>query len=89
MRSKTLQLAIIKSGGVTRLAAFLGVKQPSVSKWNRVPAERCLAVERISGVSRHLLRPDIYPYEAANDNFPPVHNENDVSLYTADEETRS
>jgi DNA-binding transcriptional regulator YdaS (Cro superfamily) len=29
----------------------------------RIPAARTLAVEKITGVSRHTLRPDIYPPE--------------------------
>ena len=89
MRPKTLQLAISQSGGVTRLAAVLGIKQPSVSQWNRVPAERCLAVEKISGVSRHLLRPDIYPYEAANDNYPPFDERKTDTLYKGEGESSS
>jgi DNA-binding transcriptional regulator YdaS (Cro superfamily) len=31
----------------------------------RVPAKRVIAVERISGVSRRELRPDLYPAEQA------------------------
>lgn len=36
-----------------------------VGQWKRVPAERVLHVERVTGVSRHDLRPDLYPREAA------------------------
>ena len=53
------------AGGQTALAAKLGVRQSTVSNWiNRdksVPAERVLAIEAATGVSRHRLRPDIYP----------------------------
>jgi len=31
----------------------------------RVPAERVLPIEKVSGVSRHELRPDLYPLEQA------------------------
>ncbi len=51
-----------------RLAALVGVAQGTVSKWvskGRGPApEHVLAVEAATGVSRHDLRPDIYPREA-------------------------
>lgn len=45
------------------LAAKLGVQPPALSKWERgrVPAERVLDIERITGIPRHELRPDIYP----------------------------
>jgi DNA-binding transcriptional regulator YdaS (Cro superfamily) len=33
----------------------------AISQWKQVPAERVLDVERITGVPRHELRPDIYP----------------------------
>lgn len=48
-------------GGATRLAEALGVTRSAVSQWPRVPAERVIDVERITGVPRHELRPDIYP----------------------------
>lgn len=44
------------------LARAVGVDKASVTRWNqgRVPAERVLDVERVTGISRHDLRPDIY-----------------------------
>lgn len=48
------------------VAAAAGVDKATVTRWSqkRVPAERVLQVERITGVSRHVLRPDLYPTEA-------------------------
>lgn len=56
-------------GGVTRMAAILQVKVPTVSQWvsksprqhRRVPAERCPAIERATGgqVRCEDLRPDV------------------------------
>jgi TorA maturation chaperone TorD len=60
MSDQGLQEAIRAVGGVTELARRIGISQPSVSNWSRVPAERVLAVETISGVSRTILRPDLY-----------------------------
>lgn len=32
----------------------------AISQWKKVPVERVLVIERLSGISRHELRPDIY-----------------------------
>ena len=57
--------AVQAAGGQTALARKLGVGQGRVWNWiNRdakVPAEFVLAIEQATGVSRHDLRPDIYP----------------------------
>jgi TorA maturation chaperone TorD/DNA-binding transcriptional regulator YdaS (Cro superfamily) len=55
-----LEQAIRAVGGVTELARRIGVSQPSVSNWTRVPAERVLTVEAVTGVARAVLRPDLY-----------------------------
>ena len=60
---KALSRAIDKVGGPSEFARQLGIRPLSIYKWTRVPAERVLAVERISGISRHKLRPDLYPVE--------------------------
>ena len=60
MREDGLRLAIEAAGGVGALARGLGIRQPSVSTWHRVPAERVLAVESLTGVRRETLRPDLY-----------------------------
>lgn len=61
MREQGLEDAIKAVGGVGALARALGISQPSVSSWRRVPAERVLDIEKVCGVGRHLLRPDLYP----------------------------
>jgi TorA maturation chaperone TorD len=60
MRDAGLNFAISAAGGVAQLARKVGIAQTSLSNWNRVPAERVIAVEAATGVSRSLLRPDLY-----------------------------
>jgi TorA maturation chaperone TorD len=60
MRDASLDRAIDAAGGVVQLARKIRIAQPSVSNWKRVPAERVIAVEAASGVSREALRPDLY-----------------------------
>lgn len=60
MRDQGLQEAIRAVGGVSELARRLGISQPSVSNWDRIPAERVLSVEAATGVGRAVLRPDLF-----------------------------
>jgi TorA maturation chaperone TorD len=60
MRDPGLSDAIRAVGGVSELARRVGISQPSVSNWDRVPAERVAAVEAATGVARTALRPDLY-----------------------------
>lgn len=41
------------------------ISPQAISQWKRVPAERVLEVERATGISRHKLRPDLYPVEGS------------------------
>lgn len=45
---------------LAELARHLGVTRGAVAQWSRVPAERVVEVERITGISREQLRPDLY-----------------------------
>lgn len=62
---EALQDAVAKAGGQAATARICGVSQPAVWKWlqsgKRLPAQHVLAMEAETCVSRHLLRPDIYP----------------------------
>jgi TorA maturation chaperone TorD len=60
MRDAGLEEAIRAAGGVGALAQKIGISQPSVSNWSRVPAERVVSVEAATGVARAILRPDLY-----------------------------
>jgi Uncharacterized protein conserved in bacteria, prophage-related len=57
---KSLEDAVAAVGSASELARKLGIKPAAVLQWKRVPAERCLEVERLTGISRHDLRPDVY-----------------------------
>jgi TorA maturation chaperone TorD len=60
VRDTGLDEAVQAAGGITELARRIGIAQPSVSNWDRVPAGRVLAVEVATGVSRVRLRPDLF-----------------------------
>jgi TorA maturation chaperone TorD len=60
MRDPGLNEAIRAVGSVSELARKIGISQPSVSNWLKVPAVRVVAVEAASGIGRSILRPDLY-----------------------------
>src|SRR6266852_5204148 len=60
MRDAGLDEAIRAVGGVGALARRIGISQPSVSNWSKIPAERVLSVESVTGLDRSVLRPDLY-----------------------------
>ena len=48
-------------GTSAELARRLGISRQAVLQWRRIPAERVIDIERLTGVPREELRPDIYP----------------------------
>jgi DNA-binding transcriptional regulator YdaS (Cro superfamily) len=54
--------SIFAKHGVVKLhlAKSLGITHGAVNQWRRVPAERVVEVERITGIPREKLRPDLY-----------------------------
>ena len=60
MRDQGLLSAIETVGGISALARALGLAQPSVSAWQRIPADRVVSIETITGLSRMVLRPDLF-----------------------------
>lgn len=58
--NKPLVEAIERAGGVRALARALGVSHPVVLRWKKVPPQRVLRVESLTGISRYQLRPDVF-----------------------------
>lgn len=81
-RKTALLTAIALCGGQAALArilsAALGAKISQQRIWNAahrdqsIPAEWCLALEQATGgqVTRHALRPDLYPPNLKEGNAP-------------------
>ena len=69
MPHTALERAVEKVGGQSAFARLHNVSQPTVWAWLKqrkpLPAEFVLKTETETGISRHDLRPDIYPREDA------------------------
>jgi DNA-binding transcriptional regulator YdaS (Cro superfamily) len=61
MQRQAILLAIKRAGGHRALGRALGISHQAISRWKKVPSSRVLEIERLSGVPRELLRPDLYP----------------------------
>lgn len=76
---EALILAVDKTGSNSAMARLCGLSPTAVWKWvqvsKRLPAEHVLTVEAATGVSRHLLRPDIYPREIDLAPLPSAYGE--------------
>lgn len=58
-----VSLVVEKAGGCSKLAKQLGISHVAVLKWKNVPVKRLATVERITGIPREELRPDIFGKE--------------------------
>lgn len=70
---QALEAAVAAAGSQSALGEICGVSQTAVWKWiqsaKRMPAEYVLRTEAATGVSKHDLRPDIYPRELLTDQY--------------------
>ncbi|HUY05068.1 MAG TPA: YdaS family helix-turn-helix protein [Rhodocyclaceae bacterium] len=57
-----MKLIRTKWGTLSLIARELGVSRSVVSGWRAVPAERLLEIERITGIPREVLRPELYDF---------------------------
>ena len=61
---EALNKAIDKAGGMKAVADHFRISVPAIYQWRDyaegVPANRVLALEELTGISRHDLRPDIF-----------------------------
>jgi len=57
-----LQRAVKVAGGQAALARKVGISPQGLWWWEICPAERCLQVSQLTGVSVHELRPDVFGY---------------------------
>ncbi|MBR2270399.1 MAG: helix-turn-helix domain-containing protein [Sphingobium sp.] len=66
-RYEALVLCRDQAGSDSQMARDLEVPQPKVWRWinqsKQLPGEYVLLAERLYGVPRHLLRPDLYPVD--------------------------
>jgi DNA-binding transcriptional regulator YdaS (Cro superfamily) len=65
MRQPTKERQIIavaceRAGGLRALARAIGINYQNIQIWKRIPAERMIAIETVTGIPREQLRPDLF-----------------------------
>jgi DNA-binding transcriptional regulator YdaS (Cro superfamily) len=62
MDTSFITKAVQKAGGRSAVAKKLNVNVETVRQWEikKIPAERAVDLEKISGVHRSFLRPDLW-----------------------------
>lgn len=71
-----LAMAVRHAGSQSAFGRLIGKRQSVIYGWlaqcRPLPAEFVLAVEAATGISRHVLRPDLYPRDdtPATDRAP-------------------
>ena len=62
-RDRGLRLAIEAAGSMGKLGKTLGISAQAIQQWREVPAERIIAIEKVTGIPRERLRPDLFRRE--------------------------
>ncbi|MGC4026232.1 MAG: YdaS family helix-turn-helix protein [Mesorhizobium sp.] len=52
-----------RAGGNRKIARYFNISSPAVAMWRVCPPDRVIPIERLSGISRYELRPDIFGSE--------------------------
>ena len=55
-----MELIRSRFGLMAEISRALGMTKGGVTRWQIVPADRVVEVERITGIPREQLRPDLY-----------------------------
>jgi len=55
-----VRLAIDAVGGHRKLSRLLGISYQAIASWDRVPDDRLVEIEILTGIPREALRPDLY-----------------------------
>lgn len=63
-RNPIIFKAAKKLGGIVALSHSLGLSRGAASQWEEIPVDHVARLERLTGIPREVLRPDIFRREA-------------------------
>lgn len=60
MSDAGVKAAVKAAGSLRKLGHALGISHQTIALWKRVPDKYILRVEKVTGIDREQLRPDLY-----------------------------
>lgn len=64
-RNPIIFKAAQKLGGIVAMSQALGLSRGAASQWTEIPIDHVAKLERLTGIPREVLRPDIFRRERA------------------------
>jgi hypothetical protein len=64
-RNPIINKAAKKFGGIVAMSKALGLSRGAASLWDEIPVDHVHKLEKLTGIPREVLRPDIFRREAA------------------------
>jgi DNA-binding transcriptional regulator YdaS (Cro superfamily) len=64
-KNPIIKLAAKKVGGIVALSQACGLSRGAASLWREIPVNHLQKIERLTGIPREVLRPDIFRKRAA------------------------
>ena len=55
-----MKMAIEKVGGFRAMGRLLGLSHEAPRKWKKIPDKYLLKIEKLTGIDREQLRPDLF-----------------------------
>jgi DNA-binding transcriptional regulator YdaS (Cro superfamily) len=59
-RNPIIFKAATKLGGIVRMSQALGLSRGAASQWSEIPVDHVARLEKLTGIPREVLRPDIF-----------------------------
>ena len=63
-RNPIINKAASKLGGIVAMSQALGLSRGAAANWSEIPVDHVAKLEKLTGIPREVLRPDIFRREA-------------------------
>jgi len=67
--NRTVAVAVSHLGSAAELAKRLGISRQALNQWETIPVRHCRALEALTGIPKHEMRPDIFEPPSRGDEW--------------------
>ena len=64
-RNPIINKAAARLGGIVAMSQALGLSRGAAANWSEIPVDHVAKLEKLTGIPREVLRPDIFRRQAA------------------------